>query len=321
MIDGRFKLKIIGAHIFIAVHQTHSEPFPSTITMTQQHRSPTPLESLIGGSISGMASVIVCHPLDVIRTKIQVDHHLTLRQAIVTPFKESGFAGFYKGFTVPFAAQIVYKSIIFATNTASNTYLFHNKTDGLSVFLSGTIAGSVNSLVVSPVEIIRTTQIMAAKDGANKTMFDAIKHVVKHRGPLGLWVGLPPTIARDGPGMGCYMIAFSQSKKFIQSIDGTQGKPPTMLNRLVSGALAGIAFWTYALPIDTIKTIIETSIRSTQQAGGGSLKATVMQHLREMKFIDFYRALPIAYIRGIPSAAVTLTVYDLIVEKMVELNP
>lgn len=280
---------------------------------------PTPFESLIAGSISGMAAVIACHPLDVIRTKMQVEHNLSIRQAVSSSIQDNGIRSLYKGFFVPFAAQIVYKSIIFATNTASNTFLFHNKSDLSTIFLSGTIAGSVNGLVVSPVEIIRTTQIMAAKEGINKSVLGAVKYILQNRGPLGLWVGLPPTIARDGPGMGFYMIAFHECKKLIQSIDGSQGNPPTMLNRLVSGSLAGISFWTWAIPIDTVKTIIETSIRSSHQ-GQGTLASTVVKHLRQMKLADFYRALPVAYIRGIPSAAVTLTVYDLLVEKMVKLR-
>jgi hypothetical protein len=277
---------------------------------------PTAFESLIAGSLSGMAAVLACHPLDVLRTKMQVNHDMTVSQAISSTVRESGLKSLYKGFLVPFYAQIVYKSVIFATNTASNTMFFQGKNDVWSTFFSGCIAGSVNGLVVSPVEIIRTTQIMSAKEGGSQTVFGAMKYVFNQRGVLGFWVGLPPTIARDGPGIGVYMIAFNQCKKFIQSVDGTQGGGPTVLNRMLSGALAGIAFWTWALPIDTFKTIIETSIRANQ-VQGGSLMTTVMQHVRTMRVSDFYRALPVAYLRGIPSAAVTLTAYDLAVEQLI----
>lgn len=32
------------------------------------------LNNLIAGSIAGMASTVVCHPFDTIRTRLQVDH-------------------------------------------------------------------------------------------------------------------------------------------------------------------------------------------------------------------------------------------------------
>ena len=285
-------------------------------------RKPTAYESLLAGSVSGMAAVVVCHPLDVIRTKIQLNHNLTLSQAVQLSWSEGGIKGLYKGFVMPFVAQVMYKSIIFATNTVSQNYLFQGSTSYSSMFLSGTIAGSVNAIVVSPVEVIRTTQIQsnAGQSGISSKsqlpLSQTIKHIYTQRGFGGFWISLLPAIVRDGPGIGFYLLAFDKSKQSLLkwSNSSSSSEPPKTCPiwiRLVSGSLAGIAFWTWGMPIDTIKTIIESNLKSSQA------NISIFSILKGVKVWDLYRALPVAYIRGIPSAAVTLTAYDICLDYLI----
>jgi hypothetical protein len=117
--------------------------------------SPTIFHSLFAGSVSGMASIAVCHPFDVLRTKMQLNSHLSIATVFQSDMK-NGFLSFYKGITGPFFAQALYKSIIFASNTMCHRYLFSDVYSSFTIFCSGTIAGTVNSLVVAPVEIVRT---------------------------------------------------------------------------------------------------------------------------------------------------------------------
>lgn len=275
--------------------------------MSNKRELPTAFESLVAGSVSGMAAIVVCHPLDVFRTKMQIDS-VSVSNAIRLTYQEGGFSSFYKGIAVPFAAQAVFKSVIFGVNTMSQKHIFHGQISTMNTFLSGLIAGTVNGLVVAPVEAIRTTQILSKTSGSGATTVSlAIKSIYANRGLFGFWYTFPPAALRDGPGMGFFMLAFDVCKRKLMQLTNEQSKTVPVWIRLVSGSMAGVAFWTWAMPIDTVKTIIESTLVN---------KTSLADSIKGLDWIRLYRALPVAYLRGIPSAAVTLTVYDSLISWM-----
>src|SRR5690242_5815735 len=126
-------------------------------------------KSIIAGSISGMTSVIICHPLDTIRTRLQTSPkrfngffhscYLTLRY--------EGINGFYRGFFPPFISQGLYKAVIFTSSdyicrTLNKYTSFANI---INISISGAVAGGINSFIVTPVELIRNRlQIQCEND-------------------------------------------------------------------------------------------------------------------------------------------------------------
>lgn len=266
--------------------------------------TPSPFQSLIAGTISGMTAILVCHPLDVIRTRLQLDSNLSFMQAVRV-------GSLYSGFKTPFFAQGFYKAVIFSANTVSLNYIFRGKRTQENVLISGCIAGTINSLVVAPVEMVRTTQILRARLHPGESILETVKTLIESRGVHSLWAAALPTILRDGPGMGLYMLAFEQAKPFLAEFDSFRDH--LLFTKMTAGASAGIVFWTWAIPIDTIKAIIESRIQS---AGTTAAQDTSMRSI----FIRSLKSLPIAYLRGIPSAAVTLTTYDLIMAEFAKRN-
>jgi len=208
-------------------------------------------------------------------------------------------------------------------------------------FLSGFVAGTVNSFVVAPIELIRTSQILSGKNSNQRsTFFYCVKGMSRQYGLLGMWKGVIPTICRDGPGMAFYFLSFNYWKSGLQLMVKEQIETPLWV-RILAGSFAGIAFWAWALPMDTIKTVIEASI--IQQAGynvlgkkdniidemGNLSKLEISRKnrkpfwmlgecvwgvLRSRGLLGLYSAWPAALGRGIPAAAVTLTTYDLCTE-------
>jgi solute carrier family 25 (mitochondrial carnitine/acylcarnitine transporter), member 20/29 len=276
-------------------------------TMDEAHRA------ILAGSLSGMAAVTVCHPFDVLRTKIQTSSHLSVSVAIRSTFNQ-GLSSLYQGFAFPFIAQTIYKSVIFSTNTLSKQYIFQGDTSKKSLLLSGIIAGSVNATIVAPVEIVRTHQILSNNTTEVPTIIQVLKNLKSKFGLSVLWTGLIPTILRDGPGIGLYLLAFEETKRILISKYSTNQSTPTLWMRVVSGSVAGVAFWTWAIPIDTIKTKIESAYKQQNVHIGGFQIASKVS--KDLSLIGMYRALPLAYMRGIPSATVTLTVYDMVMDSL-----
>lgn len=281
-------------------------------------------EILISGCCSGCAGVLVCHPFDVIRTRIQLGKvSRSATECFREVIQKSGVRGLYTGIMAPFFAQGIYKAVIFTTNTLVSRHIFTGQSSNYTTFVSGAIAGSLNSIIVAPVELLRTRQISSVTKESYASLF---KTLVNDGGFRGLFRGLFPAALRDGFGVGAYFLTFDLCKKFITaniSMDVATSLPqdsktPKRTNssllvvKLISGSCAGIAFWVVALPIDTVKTIFESSCAN---------KGIINQSREAYKIINegggiamLFRAWPVAIGRGIPSAAVTLTTFDLVSE-------
>lgn len=305
--------------------------------------------AITAGSISGCLSIIACHPLDVIRTKLQTsdinkviitnaNNKISIDVSLIQELKDLlfhfhssdkfGLGGLYRGFFPPFCAQAIYKAIIFGSNNICNKYIFHNEKTYKTILYSGIFAGTINSLIVAPVEFIRTTQI------ANQSnIISAIRHINYTTVGLGyrsLWINILPTILRDGPGVGLYFLTFEYMKDVFTSLlryhDNTITYLPLQY-RVLAGSISGIAFWIWAYPLDTIKAVMETKYAKSNirlrigllptlfdiTTGTGS---TSIGNKQSINIFKLYRALPTAIARGIPSAAITLTSYDTIIHSI-----
>ena len=261
------------------------------------------INAIAAGSISGYCSVIICHPIDNIRTRIQADsNHISITQRVQQICAREGFRGFYKGFWPPFLGQGVYKAIIFSTNQYVAEQLFNNKKSFSSLFTCGCIAGAVNSFVVCPVELIRNRKIVDRRTHATLHAPDVVRDMIRSRNVLGLWRGLTLTLLRDGPGVGLYFLSYEMMKQaFPEPMRGV------FWSNLLSGCMAGVAYWAWALPLDTLKTHTQVTFESSHDY---SLRTMFRQYCSVRGINRLFYAWPVAFGRGVPGAAVTLATYD-----------
>jgi solute carrier family 25 carnitine/acylcarnitine transporter 20/29 len=266
------------------------------------------LRDLASGSCAGAFTIIVVHPLDNLRTRMQVlDVNSSPRQVILTLQQREGIRALYKGLTVPFLAQGVYKAVIFSTVGITKRFLTRHQpllNPHVSAGICGGIAGCVNSFVVTPVEMIRNRQMLTTT-AKFATPFEAAKHAIQHHGPLGLYRGLPLTMLRDGIGLGFWFMTFNgihlTLKERFGATPSSQNKhnnsiivpPPPLILVAMSGAAAGLAFWTTALPLDALKSHVQN----------GNTISSFFSPGRK-----YYRGYSIAAPRGIIAAAITFTV-------------
>lgn len=243
------------------------------------------MNDVIAGSLSGCLSILICHPIDVLRTKSQTGNNLIgLRQESISTL--------YRGFLGPFLAQGVYKAVIFSSNSWCKRAVFSNDSSSQSILLSGCFAGCVNSFVVAPVEFCRTQAVLS-----NTTSLYQFSKLT----PGQLFRCLVPTMLRDGPGMAFYLLVFQSLRERSDS---------SLTNTVLAGCASGVAFWTWALPLDTVKARMESRWAAHPDASAGSPVAATLRSLRREGAWSLYRAWPYAYGRGIPAAAITLTTYD-----------
>lgn len=266
-------------------------------------------KSVAAGSVSGMASVVACHPFDTIRTRLQLSparFRGFFDCAAQTVARES-FWGLYKGFLPPFFSQAVYKSVIFTTSSTLRREVFSQQSPSTAALCSGAIAGGVNALLVAPVELVRNRlQVQYENQHASsiyRGSWHCVTHVVRTEGVLGLWKGLTTTVARDSLGVAFYFLGYDFAKQRLQSSQ--------VLNDswalLAAGACGGLSFWAVALPFDTLKSLIQADGRAGKYTG---LVASTRHLVREYGVSHLFRGWQAAFSRGIPSAAITFWTFE-----------
>jgi Mitochondrial carrier protein len=285
-------------------------------------------------------------PWYVFRTTIQHGGIRALYTGITMPLLAQTV---YKStvFTVSNITQqflIDYRTYQYSTHgiTTSNTT---TKSTLMDRFWGGFVGGAVNAaLFVTPVEFIRNqlianhTQLSSnntTSSGYKEVTTNASKYqtlstleVIKHsirqeKGILSLWRGTSWSIYRDSIGCGCFFYTMAYCQQYFSSAsssmttDGetptTKTKTPTLTATIISGGVAGLAYWVSALPLDTIKTWVQSSdVTAKPLSASKTIQTIYNEHGLIELFIRLFRGWQVAYIRGIPSAAITMTTYSLV---------
>ena len=291
------------------------------------------LRTLAAGTCGGMASILIVHPLDTIRTRLQAAPAQRYRGAwhcASSTVQAEGARALYKGLAWPLAAQGVYKAIMFGVyGFMSRSLRGDDPTRPLAayeVFAAGGLAGGANALILAPVELIRNR-------------FQVASHAVTLRevlpqGVRGMYRGLGATLLRDVPGVGAYYAAFELMRRRAVAL---RGAPKLSLGELaVAGAFGGVAFWTVALPLarrgvplllchravameythlvntqDFAKTHLQVGAEGASSVAGVLASAVRAGGLRRI-YVGYASALA----RGVPGAAVVFSVYGAVYERL-----
>jgi len=112
------------------------------------------------------------------------------------------------------------------------------------------------SLVATPMEHIRIrmqTQVEGQGAGYSGSL-DATIKIFRSHGISGIYKGATVTLIRDAFGFACYFATYDTIKrKFLSD----PSKPPSTIQTLSAGSLAGVALWSARYPLDTVKTRIQ----------------------------------------------------------------
>ena len=241
-----------------------------------------------------MANQTLCHPFDTVRTRLQTTPQIkSVSSCIQLISRNEGLAAFYKGtrchlycpsnrvtlsetvssigFSAPFAAQAVYKSILFSVNGASQEWIKRQRRmQGQSELLShldllacGALSGCTNSLVVTPVELLRNQLMMQISHKRFNGPSDIISWLWRrseHR-PFafirGMYRGWSATLCRDGLAVPVWFLGFHLVVTGFQK-EGDHSEV-SFAHLALAGSTGGILFWTVALPFDQVKSIIQAA--------------------------------------------------------------
>ncbi|KAJ7214932.1 mitochondrial carrier domain-containing protein [Mycena pura] len=223
------------------------------------------VNELIAGSVGGAAQVLVGQPLDTVKTRAQIAPSSTSQKGpmdiAVQTMKKEGFFALYKGMLSPLIGIAGVNSLLFASYGVSRRIVspFGKLTLGQTA-VAGAMAGAVNAVLASPVEMFKVRmqgQYGAASDKRLRVV--AREMWVEWGFRKGVMRGYWITVAREIPAYAACVFTFQSSyefskRKFIAKY-GDQKLPVWAL--LASGSTGGIAYWLACYPLDVVKSRIQ----------------------------------------------------------------
>lgn len=228
--------------------------------MATDQRKPLPfVANFAAGAIAGISEILTFYPLDVVKTRMQLDtgksrHGLvgTLRTIV----KEEGIGRLYRGLVPPLLLEAPKRAVKFAANdfwgkTFINMTGQSKMTQSLSV-LTGCTAGATESFVVVPFELVKIK--LQDKTSTFKGPVDVVKQIVRKEGLLGLYSGMESTFWRHVWWNGGYFGVIFQIRAILPKAESQQSQ---LLNNFISGSIGGFAGTVVNTPFDVVKSRIQ----------------------------------------------------------------
>ncbi|KAF9015533.1 carnitine/acyl carnitine carrier [Cyathus striatus] len=233
------------------------------------------IKSFIAGGFGGIAAVVVGHPFDLTKTRLQTAAPGSYTGAIDVVKKtlaRDGVSGLYRGIIPPILGVTPIFAVSFWAYDTSKQLIFaltpNRKSESLSVAelaTAGFLSAIPTTLVTAPVERAKVLLQVQGQGGAEqkyKGVADVLKHLYKEGGIKSIFRGTGATLARDGPGSAAYFAAYEVTKKALTPA----GASPADLNLsaiIVAGGTAGVAMWALAIPPDVLKSRIQSAPTGT----------------------------------------------------------
>lgn len=286
-------------------------------------------KDLTAGTVGGAAQLIVGHPFDTIKVKLQSQPAPLPGQpakfsgamdAVKQTIGAEGPRGLYKGMGAPLATVAAFNALLFTVRGQMEALLRTEPGSPLSVnqqVVCGAGAGVAVSFLACPTELIkcRLQAQSALSDSATSAgavkyggPMDVAKHVLKSEGGLrGLYKGLVPTFAREVPGNAAMFGVYEAIKQYIAGGTDTSGLGRGSL--IVAGGLAGAAFWGSVYPTDVVKSMMQVDDYRNPKFSG-SIDA-FKKILASEGIKGLYRGFGPAMARSIPANGACFLAYEI----------
>ncbi|XP_076877977.1 solute carrier family 25 member 48 [Brachyhypopomus gauderio] len=296
------------------------------------------LDDFLAGWIGGASSVIVGHPLDTVKTRLQAGKgYKNTLHCIMTIYKKETVTGFFKGLSFPLVSITLYNSMVFGF--FSNSRRLINKLRGgearqspgmLDLTLASMMTGLVSVGVGAPVDLVKirlqmqTQPVLAenftfAGNGSIPLRTVGLQGQPVYRGPVhcissilqtegvqGLYRGAGAMVLRDVPGYTLYFIPYTLFSSWLNPNGNSSPHPGSVW---LAGGLAGSISWVTATPADVVKSRMQADAMHDRKYKG--IVHCIIQSYKTEGLHVFFRGTTVNAIRGFPMSATMFLGYEL----------
>merc|ERR1712093_107873 len=276
------------------------------------------LRSLAAGGFGGVCAVIVGHPFDLVKVRLQTAERGVYSSALDVVRKSVARDGLRRGLYAGVSAPLVGVTPMFAVSFwgydvgKSLVRKYSTVTDNQfsvgQVAAAGFFSAIPMTLITAPFERVKVLlQIQGQKQLApgEKPKYsggvDVVRQLYKEGGIRSVFRGSAMTLARDGPGSAAYFAAYETVKRSLSpkdengNVTGELSLPAVM----TAGGAAGVAMWIPVFPVDTIKSRIQTA------EGRPTISGVISGVYRSGGIKAFFPGFGPALARAVPANAAT----------------
>ncbi|KAL8747215.1 MAG: hypothetical protein Q9190_000881 [Brigantiaea leucoxantha] len=250
------------------------------------------LRSLAAGGIGGVCAVLVGHPFDLVKVRLQTAEK-----------------GVYSG-----AIDVVRKAVAREGLTRSLVRTFSPHTDPTTRFTipqisaAGFFSAIPMTLITAPFERVKVLlQIQGQKQLApgEKPRYanglDVVRQLYREGGIRSVFRGSAMTLARDGPGSAVYFSTYEYTKRLLtpRDEDGNEKGELSLMAITTAGGAAGVAMWIPVFPVDTVKSRLQSA------EGRPTISGTVRGLWASGGMRAFFPGIGPAMARAVPANAAT----------------
>lgn len=325
-VDGKYHVKQLSSTSTGVLCWDEQETSPSKIARritlplhapagaSRQQAKSNAIHDLIAGGVAGSAGIVIGHPMDSIKVRLQM--------ASGTSSSAAGafqLTGLMRGIAAPFAMAAFVNASIFTTFGEASRFWDNNlqggdersageisscREDSINKnFVCGAVTGVISSLILAPTEHIKCRMQAGRETYANS--LDAGRRIWETRGVSGLYRGLMATWLRQAPGFGVYFSCYDGIKHRLQKSLGESWAAP-----ILAGGTAGSLSWAVVYPIDLIKSRIQVLPLDTPKLER-SMWNIARGIYRQGGWRSLYRGLGITVLRAFPVNAIIFPTYEL----------
>ncbi|RMD40420.1 hypothetical protein DV735_g4721, partial [Chaetothyriales sp. CBS 134920] len=280
------------------------------------------LRDFVAGGAGGVCAVIVGHPFDLVKVRLQTAEKGVYSGALdcvrKTIAREGARRGLYAGvsaplvgvtpmFAVSFWGYGVGKQLVEKVSTVEVKNGVPQYTIG-QISAAGFFSAIPMTLITAPFERVKVLlQIQGQKElkpgeqPKYKNGLDVVRQLYAEGGIRSVFRGSAMTLARDGPGSAAYFAVYESVKRALspKDADGNSTGELSLGAVMTAGGAAGIAMWIPVFPVDTVKSRLQSA------EGNPTLTGTVRQLYKAGGIKAFFPGFGPALARAVPANAAT----------------
>lgn len=219
------------------------------------------IKAFLAGSFSGTFSTVLFQPLDLVKTRLQntpttvingrhgAASMLSIFSNIV---QQEHLRGLWRGMAPSITRCVPGVGLYFSSlDYLKSNYLQGRTPTALESVLMGFCARSMSGAILIPITVVKT-RVESGVYGYN-SMLSALKEIYRTEGFRGMTCGLVPTLFRDAPFSGLYLMFYTQTKQLMPT-DLINNSPYASPLHFSCGVTAGILASIVTQPADVLKT-------------------------------------------------------------------
>ncbi|KAI9029847.1 mitochondrial carrier domain-containing protein [Phycomyces nitens] len=280
----------------------------------------------VAGALAGLASAFVTCPLDVVKTRLQNQGKARPGQVVYRGtlgtlsriWKDEGIRGLYRGLGPTIFGYLPTWAIYFTVydyckNAWASGNGQHDK-DWVVHITSAMTAGAASTTLTNPLWVIKTRFMTqnSLTDYRYKNTLDAFITIARQEGIRGFYKGLGPSLI----GVSHVALQFPMYEKLKYLLQTDTDIPSGSAAILMASSVSKMAASMATYPHEVIRTRLQNQARKPFKYHG-ILHAIKVISVEE-GFRGFYKGMPTNLLRTVPSSAITILTYEVIVQKIDE---